>query len=368
MKYLNLLAATLLISGCVSAPKKMATVDPEKIKILTMNVENLFDLDDDVDKNDEAFLPASLKTSAAMKNRCRATNDSTYRQEECLEKDWSKKILKRKFARLTNVLEQINGGFGPDILILQEVENRHVLEMWRDGYLKHMGYQTISHLEGPDVRGIDTAVMSRLPEVDAPKLHIMDYSKTPELADEEQRPTRGILETHLQLPNGERIAVFGVHFPSQGAPTIHRKVAVENLLAVVAQVPAGMPVIVGGDFNITSTEDSKLKYYNKLIAPKMSVSHLVGCGECAGTTYWWKDKTWSFFYVLLFSKDIDGGKAAWQLDRDSIHIVDKSRFQYNRYGSPAGFKDGLGSTGVTDHLPMYAELVHKQSDNVGAAQ
>ncbi len=363
-----LLVAALILAGCVSAPKKTATVEPGTIKIMTMNVENLFDLEDDTDKNDEAFLPASLKKNGRMRNTCRATNDSSYRQEECLTKDWSKKILRRKMARITDVVEQVNQGNGPDVLILQEVENRNVLQMWNNGYLQHMGYQTLSILEGPDVRGIDTAVLSRLPEVGEPKMHIMDYSKNPELAKEEQRPTRGILETHLRLPTGEELVVFSVHFPSQGAPTIHRKVAVENLLDLVAKVPVGMPVIVGGDFNITSTEDSKQHYYNKLIAPKMSVSHLVGCGECSGSTYWWKDDTWSFFDVLLFSKDLDGGQAEWQLNRETIRLVEGSRFQMNRFGSPAGFKDGLSSTGVTDHLPMYAELVHKPSDKVGAAQ
>jgi endonuclease/exonuclease/phosphatase family metal-dependent hydrolase len=362
MKYLLILS--VLVSGCVSATKKVATVEPEKIKVMTMNVENLFDLEDNPEKNDEAFLPASLKANPAMQNRCRAQNNTAYRAEECIEKDWSREILERKFARLTDVLEQVNGGLGPDILILQEVENRKVLELWRDGYLKKMNYQTISWIEGPDDRGIDTAVMSRLPMVGTEKLHLMDYSTTPQLQAEPQRPTRGILETLLQLPSGDKLAVFAVHFPSQGASTIHRKAAVDTLLKLTSQVPAGTSVVVGGDFNITSTEDFKEKYFTKSIQPKLSVSHIVGCGECVGTSFWFKDRTWSFFDVLLFSKDLDGGDSPWQLDRDSIHIVKTSKYQWNQYGSPASFRDGRGSTGVTDHLPVYAELKLKKDKKV----
>jgi endonuclease/exonuclease/phosphatase family metal-dependent hydrolase len=331
---------------------------------MTLNVENLFDLNDDEDKNDETFLPAAMKNNGPMRNRCRASASTTRYAEECLQMDWSKRILERKMARLTTILEQVNQGNGPDVLILQEVENLNVLRMWRDGYLKKMNYQTMVLIEGPDERGIDNAVLSRLPQVGEAKLHLMDYSTTPELQTAPQRPTRGILEVTLKTPSHDNLAVFALHFPSQGAPTVHRKAAVDTLLKLTSQVPVGTPVVVGGDFNITSTEDLKQKYFTKTIQPKMSVSHIVGCGECTGTTYWWKDATWSFFDVLLFSKDLDGGTARWQLDRDSIRIVSSSKYQWNQYGSPAKFKEGLSSTGVTDHFPMYAELKMKKAQEV----
>lgn len=368
MRNLVLLALAVSLTNCVSRPIKVAAVAEDKISILSLNAENLFDLEDDPEKNDESFLPLSVKGSPAFANRCRTQNDSAYRAEECMRKDWSARILRRKLNRLTDLLEQMNGGLGPDIIVLQEVENINVLTQWRDQYLQHMGYQTISLLEGPDERGIDNAVMSRLPQVGEAKLHLMDYSTTPELASEPQRPTRGILETHLRLPTGEEIAVFAVHFPSQGAPTIHRKAALDTLMKVVKQVPAGMPVLVGGDFNITSIEDQKEKYYKKLVAPNMTVSHMVGCGDCPGTMYYWKDNTWSFFDVLLFSKDLDGGTSPWQLDRSSIQLIKSSKYQWNQYGSPAGFREGLGAWGVTDHLPMYAELKLVTPEKIGVAQ
>lgn len=356
------------LSNCASKPK-MATVDAGKIRVMTMNVENLFDTDDDIGKNDESFMPASKKQSNYMQNRCYTQNASSYRQDECLSNDWDNKTLERKFKRLTDVLMQVNNGMGPDILTLQEVENIHVLQMWRDGYLKNMGYQTMELIEGPDERGIDTAILSRLPKVGESKLHLLDYSKTPDLKPGDIRPTRGILETHLQLPDGSEVAVFSVHFPSQGAPTIHRKVAVETLLDVTSKVAPGIPVIVGGDFNITNTEDWKQKYFPGLLAPRFAVSHLVGCEKCAGTTYYHPERTWSFFDVLLFSKDLDTqGSSAWRLERPSIHIVNSSVYQLSRWGSPAHFGSGKSSVGVTDHWPMYAELVLTKDNKKEVAQ
>lgn len=362
-----ILAAFLILAGCVSAPK--SPVDPNTtVSILTLNAENLFDTDHDIDRNDEAFLPLTAKQSVVVKNKCYVQNDTAYRQQECLYKDWSPKILQRKFERLTALLEQINDGRGPDILILQEIENLHVLQMWRDNYLQKMNYQTISLIEGPDKRGIDTALMSRLPAVTQAKLHLLDYSKEPSIKQEDIRPTRGILENRLRLPNGDQIAVFSVHFPSQGAETIHRKVGLETLMDVTSKVEPGVAVVVGGDFNITAKEDAKQKYYEDLVSKKFTVSHLVGCQDCAGSTYWHEDRTWSFFDVLLFSKEFTEKPYGWRLDPATIRLANKSKYQINRYGSPAKFGSGKGSVGVTDHFPMYAEIKIVPLKTAGDAQ
>ncbi len=370
MKNPVIFLVALILSACVSAPKtsEMAQVRPDVISVMTLNAENLFDIEDEPDKNDEAFLPKSMKSDPVIINRCYYQQDSDYRTTECLKKDWSAKILDRKMRRLADVVAQINNGHGPDILILQEVENRRVLEIWRDKYLRHMNYQTISHIEGPDTRGIDTAVMSRLPEIGQPKLHLLDYSKAPDLKPEDIRPTRGILETHLRMPNGSTVAVFSLHFPSQGAETIHRRVAVETLMDVTAQVPVGTSVIIGGDFNITTKEEWKHKYFKDILASRFTVSHIHGCKGCVGTSYYHQDRTWSFFDVLLFSHDLTAGLSPWRLDVDSIRLAKDSVYQVNRWGSPAKFKGGKGAVGVTDHYPVYAELKLNKSMTSETAQ
>lgn len=366
--YIPTLVATAILASCVSKPKAPPTDSHTTVSVLSLNVENLFDLDDDENKNDESFLPLAKKRNDVMRNRCYAQNDSDYRKQECLNKDWNARILRRKMERLTALVEQIQDGRGPDILILQEVENLNVLRMWRDGHLTKMDYQTMVLIEGPDERGIDNAILSRLPLLGEPKNHLLDYTKAPELKPEDIRPTRGILEARLKLPNGDQVAVFAVHFPSQGAETIHRKVAVETLIDLTEKVEPGVAKIVGGDFNITTTEEWKQKYYRELISPKFAVSHMVGCHECPGSTYYHTDRTWSFFDVLLFSKEFTEKPFAWRLDPSTIRLAKDTIYQTNRYGSPAKFGNGKGGVGVTDHYPVYAEIKLVPQLDAGVSQ
>ncbi len=383
-------SAALLTLATLGCTHKKVSTDPaaqasltqqtKKISFLTFNVENLFDTENNPEKNDEAFLPKSTKSDPIIRNNCYVQNDREFRQDECLSKDWSEKILSRKFRRITDVLKQVQGGIGPDVLILQEVENVEVLKQWRDGYLQKMGYQTIALVEGSDLRGIDTAVMSRLPLVGSPILHqivpIRKVGQPPLSADskinpddnpaEFERATRGILQADLKLPNGQTLSVFSVHFPAQGNPTEYRKHAVETLLGLVKNLPNDRVTIAGGDFNITSTEDWEHRYFKELIAKEMAVSHLVGCAGCVGTTYYHKTRTWSFFDVLLFSKDLLSENSNWRLNTGSIHIVNNSVYQISRYGSPARFGTGLGPVGVSDHWPVYAEIEYQPKNLVGA--
>lgn len=358
------IAFLISLGGCVSAPK-VSLPRADRISVMTYNVENLFDLDDDPKTQDETFLPPRLKATAQIQNKCRVQNNSSYRLSECLEKQWTEPLLKRKLRRLADVVAQVNSGRGPDILIVQEIENRKVLEMWRDGYMKDMNYQTISHIDGPDERGIDTAVLSRLPLIDPPVLHEIDFSSLATQDNPHPRPSRGILESHLRLPNGQTLTVYAVHLPSQGAPTPFRRQALKTLLGLIQKLKPEDQFIAGGDFNITAKEEWKEHLVGDMVAKDYVVSHLVGCKDCTGSIYYPRDKTWSFFDILFFPKAMAGGGDTWQLDSKSIHLVNTSVFQVNRFGTPARFGSGKGSVGVSDHWPMYAEL-HLKSE--GEAQ
>lgn len=390
MKSLFVLSALLVLtSACatrritnteVTVPK-----NAPRVSVMTFNVENLFDFEDDPSKNDEAFLPSGAKWGQVFQNKCRyqtmkykdkdsnpedrnETGLSTFRMDECLGKDWSPRIVRRKFERITDVVKQVENGRGPDILLLQEVENRRIVERWNKEYLQAMGYTTLIHLESPDERGIDVAILSRLEEIGEAKLHLIDFSHEPAIEVSDQRPTRGILEGRLKLPDGTPLAVFSLHFPSQGASTLHRSAGLKTLKAVAAKVEPGTLVIAGGDFNITSTEEFKQKYYRDLISDQFYVSHQLGCAGCPGTTYYSRDNTWSFFDVLLFSKPLMEDNSPWKIDPSSIKLVNSSRYQIDHRGSPAKFRTGKGSVGVSDHWPMYAEIYANPSEQTVGAQ
>jgi len=329
------------------------------VTIMTYNVENLFDTEDDADRSDEAYLPLSKKDNELIRAACRAKNDKDYRKQECMEKDWSEDVLATKMRRLTDVLSQVRAGRGPDVLLLQEVENKNVLEIWRKNHLAKMNYNPAILIEGEDERGIDVGLMTRLEVVGEPKLHKIPFVANDNLKAEDISGTRGILETTLKMDDGSLLTVMVVHLPSQSNPTEMRKQSLEFVNNLKTKLPKDRAVLVGGDFNVSSDEEAKEDFFAKTMAKDWAVSHFVGCDGCDGTYFYNKDKAWNFLDVFLISKDLmESGKSPWQVSTKSIRIANKSIYQTNIYDSPAKF-DQHRKDGVSDHWPMVMELVKR---------
>lgn len=338
------------LTGCVS---KEHEPHSKAITVMTYNVENLFDTMDDPGKEDETYLPIEMKKSARHRAKCAGLARAWWRQQ-CLEEDWSESKIKRKLKRLADVILQVKKGQGPDILILQEVENFNILERLRQNHLAQHGFKHAILIEGPDKRGIDVAMLSKLELDGSPQLHPVDLSDDSSASDKKKkvRPTRGILQSTFQLPGGEKLYVLGVHFPSQGSPTEARLKALATLTKVRSQLPKEAYVIAGGDFNITAKEDGQKALF-KTIEDQWVVSHQVGCEDCQGTHSY--RGSWSFLDVLLFSKNFLSEK--WVVDKKSIRIPNKSLYQKNHFGGPARFNGGMSQVGVSDHWPLAVDIV-----------
>ena len=91
------------------------------------NVENLFDLDDDPNKNDDEFATGGRKNV-------------------------TKEIYDLKLKNSAEVLKDLNA----DILGICEVENRFMMEELNRAYLDRD--YSIVHYDSPDSRGIDCAL------------------------------------------------------------------------------------------------------------------------------------------------------------------------------------------------------------------
>ena len=122
IKVLDAMPATEKIE---STPVTTWSDDPNQIVICTFNSLNLFDDVDDPYTNDEGT-PA--KSREAMEQ-------------------WAAAIRK----------------INPDVISLQEVENRGYLERFNKIFLADMGYNYVVHFDGNDLRGIDVALLSRAP-------------------------------------------------------------------------------------------------------------------------------------------------------------------------------------------------------------
>lgn len=315
---------------------------------MAYNVENLFDTERDVGKDDFTFLPLRDKQkSDDVQAYCKKQRGG--RAKECFSLDWSKAVLGQKIQKLSKSILQVYGQ-GPDILMLEEVENLKVLKQLNREGLALANYQTEVLIEGPDKRGIDVALLSRFPLAGTPKLHDIKWEAA---LDFDPEPTRGILEVPLLLPNKKIIHAFVLHLPSQGAPTPFRQDGVQTVVNLVKALPTDHYWVVGGDWNITADEEERTKLVSEKLSSIGKVSHLVGCKTCKGTHNYRKD--WSFLDMLVFSPNLFEANSKAKVVIDSITIPKWGEDQAKASGRPKRFDPKKGS-GAADHFPIYAEI------------
>ncbi|MFN7728265.1 MAG: endonuclease/exonuclease/phosphatase family protein [Bdellovibrio sp.] len=351
------LGVALWALGCATTPPSqnnpLAGPAPEgRISIMAYNVENLFDELHDVNREDFTYLPVSTKMSSP-EAKAHCMKQTGYRRVECEELNWDEAAVRKKIRHTSNSILQVYGR-GPDVLILVEVENLRVLKRLNDEGLKDAGYSTVVLIEGDDMRGIDIGLLSRLPLAGEAKLHRVEFSPS---KNPSRRPwgTRGVLQVPLKLPNGKTLYAFGLHFPSQANPVEERQDAMNTLTKAIKALPEGSAWVVGGDWNITETENEETGIFDQHIGAMGLVSHKVGCKSCKGTHNY--RGVWDFLDILVFSPHLAKAETGfgYRLIPESIITPKSSDLQMQRSGRPARFSL-TDEIGVSDHLPIYGEL------------
>ena len=355
---LCLLTMTLMLaSACnkttsskASGTDNMASSSP--VMIMTFNVENLFDTEDDPEKYDNTYLPLSAKQSDEHKAYCAQIDVDRWR-DDCLNRDWNDHILERKLSVLAKAILQVRKGQGPDIIALQEIENIMILERLRTEYLQAAGYNPAILIEGKDDRGIDVAFLSRLPLHDEPQLH--DYIG-PDPDPNQIEDTRGFLEATFVLPDGSLMTGFAVHFPAPYHPTVKREAAYDQLNALKNALPGDRYVFAAGDFNTTSSEDRENQMLERFVHPHWTAVHELECDGCKGTAYYAREDSWSYLDMILWSAgEAQGTEGSWSIRDGSVMIANNTPDQVSEKGTPLRFQFPQGG-GVSDHWPMVFEI------------
>lgn len=358
MNKLNCSRALVAVSLCVAicacskpADERTPNAQPAPqtaVTIMTFNVDNLFDNNDDPGKDDLTFLPIGAKQSDTHKSACGEVKVARWRNQ-CLDWDWSDDVVERKLDVIASAILQIDDGRGPDILALQEVENIVILERLRTEYLGDAGYQPAILLEGHDVRGIDVAFLSRLPLVEEPHLHPLP----PEGIDEKRYgDTRGILEATFRLPDGSPLTGYAIHFPAPYHPTSMRETAYEQLNDLRSALPPERMAFAAGDFNTTSTEDREQDMLQRWARPLWTVVHDQGCLNCKGSYYYPPNDSWSYLDMILWSPTENSGiDTTWTIRAGSFAIANGGPGQTTAARVPAQFELPRGA-GVSDHWPV----------------
>lgn len=161
-------------------------VDTLTFRVVSYNVENLFDLRHDSLKNDYEFLPSSVR-------------------------HWNYSKYRKKLNALARTLIAIGEWTPPALVALCEVENDSVLRgLTRYSLLREADYRYIV-THSPDERGIDVALLYQrhlFKPLSHQSIRITPPPKT-------LRPTRDILHVCGLLMNGDTLDVFIAHFPSR---------------------------------------------------------------------------------------------------------------------------------------------------------
>lgn len=360
-----LASLVLILTGCKSltskktedtAPKATWVSPEQAITVMTFNVENLFDTKDDAKKSDETFLPLSLKSTPSHQKKCASYKQKKWK-EECLHFDWNEDVLIEKLRRLAQVIRSARvDQSGPHLLMLQEIENKSVLERLVREHLSDLKYQVVL-IEGQDQRGIDVAMLSRLPLKGKPKLHPIPFKNIP---NERRKDTRGILEAHWLLPDQSTLVAYSVHFPAPFHPRELREQAFEHLNQLKKIHGEHVHTIAAGDFNVPSEENNTFHLLERLVHPQWLVAHQLGCEACQGTNYYAPKDSWSFLDMILLDKKFYDGERGWKVLRKSVRLVNQGHpEQLTAEGRPQSFYP-QGLKGVSDHWPLAVDIMRAQ--------
>ncbi|MFO0930345.1 MAG: endonuclease/exonuclease/phosphatase family protein [Gemmataceae bacterium] len=335
------LFALLPLAAGVLALATLAPAQPPRARTYLFcfwNVENLFDdrVNPKLEKVDREF------------------DDYFAKNREALEK---------KLDRLTEVLlgPEVNGGNGPDILALAEVESLRAVELVRDALNrrlrdKALHYRTAVYRDPQGGRSIATAVLSRVP---------VDEKRT-RLLGRYQR----ILRVHL-LAGRSELVVIASHWTSRvsdkagrGRSGYARQIH-DDFVNAYRSNPA-VDYLVCGDFNDTPadpavvndlaatgdlkrvlglTRQDRPLFYNPFaeLAQKGKGTHAFG------------DRPFVFDQVCLSPGLLDG--EGWSYVNRSAAIIEKFTFRGrpDRFGGPADRRPWR-NRGASDHYPVTIQL------------
>ena len=322
----------------------------EVLTVAFYNVENLFDTLND---------PNTLDDDRTPEGRDR----------------WTEDIYQKKVKNMARVLSEIGRettNQPPAVIGLCEVENRQVIvDMLNDPLLKPYNYGIV-HVDSPDERGIDVALIYRkkhfLPI--AFKNHVLRlYKKKGKGRDytRDQLLVYGVLEK-------EPVYFLVHHWPSRSGgqkrsePNRLKAAALNKKLvdSVLQQNPKAK-IINMGDFNdgpvnksiaevLQATHKKRRVFKNSVLYNPMMAYYKKGVGTACHRD------TWSVIDQIHVSGGLLKAKAThWRFWKAGIFNKPYLITKEGRYkGYPfRSFASGRFTGGYSDHFPVYAYLVRE---------
>ena len=315
------------------------------------NQENLFDTCHDEGKRDYDFLPTGSYKWNAMKYNHKLNN------------------MSRALADMgTDVLPNI----GCAIIGLAEVENSKALDdLIAQPALSARNYQYV-HIEGPDRRGIDCALLYNPSLFSVKNTRLVPYVQ--KLKKDSAFYTRGFLTVSGTLAD-ENVAVIVCHLPSRFSESFYRELGAKQVKAIKDSLLNDDPnckVFVMGDMN----DDPIDKSMAGILKGKANIKDVnegdmynpwynILVKEGVGTLLY--QGSWNLFDQILLTpnllnKDDKKDFSSLKFWKNQIFKRDYLFQTEGKYkGSPkrttAG---GVWLDGYSDHLPVVVYLVKEQ--------
>lgn len=340
----------------------------QKVTVMFYNVQNLFDYRHDEGKNDWQFLPYDYP---GKNEGCRRDNRGFFRQL-CLDTDWNQQKFKLKLSQIAKVVKR--GGL-PDILGIGEVENRYALVKLAE----QLGYKNYVMTTSPGRRGVDVALLYRQ------GFFVYQRHREYRLVNS-RRPTRNFLEVEFSFPKlQERLLVYVLHWPAQGAPSSTRMSAATELMQAVQEQgrrDKRVNVLVIGDFNVIPEDyphpfrevfDGQLTDARQAFVSDRSISRQQKRSLALGTYFHVPTMSWENLDRIFFNANLSDSRGL-EVNNKSFQIVSHQPlakdFTYNRpeeflFGSlvknvPNKYDHNALSSetaGYSDHFAVQIDLV-----------
>jgi len=320
------------------------------LTILTYNVENLFD---DVD------------------------NGTEFPEFDPTRGRWNADLFHMRVESIAEVVRKAVPG-GPDVLLLQEVENQNALHVLLDTGLRDLGYR-YSVLQPKRRLAANVAVASRLPIGRVLSHAVRPWRKNPvrDVIEVEIRTKAGVLhlfDDHWKSKAGGTKATEGSRLESAG-------IVARRMREIAAQEPAA-DIVVAGDMNENADEYERVgRAYQTALMPASAAapaayaaSRIFLPGDAAGSwgagprvvlyepwfelprsgrgSYFYQGEWETMDHILLSAGLFDSRGFHYHPGR---FAVIRLPFLLKKNGTPRKWTMS-GGRGYSDHLPLLLTL------------
>jgi endonuclease/exonuclease/phosphatase family metal-dependent hydrolase len=201
-------------------------------------------------------------------------NGTEYREFDPARRLWTREFFRVRTDAIAHVVRSVVPG-GPDILLLQEIENENALHALVDTGLRGMGYswQILVPKKG---LAATIAIVSRLPALRVRTLGVGPWKGGP--------PLRDILEAEIQA-EGHTLHVFDNHWKSKTGGVKASEVSRRESAAVLGRrvreilvEEPGADIVAAGDFNECLDEYTRVgRKYPTALVPDSEASLPAAC-------------------------------------------------------------------------------------------